>query len=352
MTLGTFSDKTLSAQAALLDQNFAAIEAELQALATAQTTAPTASVIVQNQPSAIGSTAILNNNPVTRIDWSAINGSAAQNYDGLSVDVGGYGGRAFHDVGAGGVGLVSAVSGAVNIPASAAIPAHCQGVGGYARTYSTSTGAVGVYGQSDSAVSGSYLVAGNFLAQDHGNSGTAVGIEIDMNIDNAATSCVGLDITGGATVEPTSGYGVRVRPIGVFTSPPKRWQTGLYVEEGSSVVGAKINAAASSASSPSMPFQMFYRNSAGAVTQGMNLMVDGGGNVTFQSTTEGTIVCMSSMSAGVPQYNFRATGNQCGFFGSVGTSKPTVSGSKGGNAALASLISALASLGLITDSTS
>jgi hypothetical protein len=34
----------------------------------------------------------------------------------------------------------------------------------------------------------------------------------------------------------------------------------------------------------------------------------------------------------------------------IGT-KPTVSGSKGGNAALASLISALASMGLITDKT-
>lgn len=39
-----------------------------------------------------------------------------------------------------------------------------------------------------------------------------------------------------------------------------------------------------------------------------------------------------------------------GFFGSTGTSKPTVTGSRGGNAALASLLTALASLGLITDS--
>jgi hypothetical protein len=339
----TLSGKTLEI---LLDQNFAEIEAQIQALANTPS-----GVLVQNQPSAIGATAILNNNPATRIDWSAINGAAAQNYDGLAVDVGGYGGRAFHTIGAGGVGTVSAISGAVNIPASSAIPAHCQGVGGYARTYSTSAGAVGVFGQSDSAVSGSYLVAGNFLAQDHGNSGTAVGIEIDMNIDNAATTCVGLDITGGATVEPTSSNGVRVRPIGIFTSPPTRWQVGLCVEEGSSVVGAKIDAAASSASSPSMPLQMFYRNSSGVPTQGMNMMVDGGGNLTLQTTTDGTIACLSSMFGGSPQYNFRATGNWCGFFGSIGGPKPTVSGSKGGNAALASLIAALASLGLITDST-
>ncbi len=41
-----------------------------------------------------------------------------------------------------------------------------------------------------------------------------------------------------------------------------------------------------------------------------------------------------------------------GFYGTTGIVKPSVSGSRGGNAALASLISALAALGLVTDSTS
>jgi len=41
-----------------------------------------------------------------------------------------------------------------------------------------------------------------------------------------------------------------------------------------------------------------------------------------------------------------------GFFGTTpASSRPVVSGSKGGNAALASLITTLASLGIITDST-
>lgn len=42
--------------------------------------------------------------------------------------------------------------------------------------------------------------------------------------------------------------------------------------------------------------------------------------------------------------------NALGFFGSPGGLKPTVSGSKGGNAALASLLTALSGLGLLTDS--
>ncbi|MEU5111721.1 hypothetical protein AB0G64_09495 [Streptomyces longwoodensis] len=48
---------------------------------------------------------------------------------------------------------------------------------------------------------------------------------------------------------------------------------------------------------------------------------------------------------------FRHLGSTAGFFGAAAAAKPTVTGAKGGNAALASLISALATLGLITDST-
>ena len=46
-----------------------------------------------------------------------------------------------------------------------------------------------------------------------------------------------------------------------------------------------------------------------------------------------------------------ALGNKLAFNGATPITKPTVTGSRGGNAALASLITALAQLGLITDST-
>lgn len=48
---------------------------------------------------------------------------------------------------------------------------------------------------------------------------------------------------------------------------------------------------------------------------------------------------------------FRHLGSTLGFYGATATTKPTVSGSRGGNAALASLLTALATLGLITDTT-
>lgn len=48
---------------------------------------------------------------------------------------------------------------------------------------------------------------------------------------------------------------------------------------------------------------------------------------------------------------FKHLGSQAGFFGATPVAKPTVTGSRGGNAALASLLTALVQLGLITDST-
>lgn len=48
---------------------------------------------------------------------------------------------------------------------------------------------------------------------------------------------------------------------------------------------------------------------------------------------------------------FQALGNKLAFNGATPVTKPTVTGSRGGNAALASLLTALDTLGLITDST-
>lgn len=48
---------------------------------------------------------------------------------------------------------------------------------------------------------------------------------------------------------------------------------------------------------------------------------------------------------------FKSDGS-VGFFGAGGVTRPTVTGSRGGNAALASLLTALSQLGLITDSSS
>jgi hypothetical protein len=57
-------------------------------------------------------------------------------------------------------------------------------------------------------------------------------------------------------------------------------------------------------------------------------------------------------STGTVQVNtaFQHSGSSLGFYGTTAISKPTVTGSRGGNAALASLLTTLANLGLLTDS--
>ena len=70
---------------------------------------------------------------------------------------------------------------------------------------------------------------------------------------------------------------------------------------------------------------------------GESLIVEGGVGIE-KSCTIGTVL--------------RHAGSSAGFFGTAPTTKPTVSGSRGSNAALASLLTALAGLGLLVDSSS
>jgi hypothetical protein len=71
------------------------------------------------------------------------------------------------------------------------------------------------------------------------------------------------------------------------------------------------------------------------------------------SATFGGKIWQANPDGSFHVYNaFAHEGSTLGFFGATPASKPTVSGSKGSNAALGSLLTALAALGLITDSSS
>ena len=74
----------------------------------------------------------------------------------------------------------------------------------------------------------------------------------------------------------------------------------------------------------------------GAMTVGTTLNVSGNVNFTLDLTVR----------------NIAHTGTLIGFYGGSVAVKPTVTGSRGGNAALASLLTALSGLGLLTDSSS
>ncbi len=64
----------------------------------------------------------------------------------------------------------------------------------------------------------------------------------------------------------------------------------------------------------------------------------------------GPVQVLTGSGAGLRLY--LGPNGETGFFGSVGTTKATVTGAKGSNAALASLLTALSGYGLVTDSTS
>jgi hypothetical protein len=54
---------------------------------------------------------------------------------------------------------------------------------------------------------------------------------------------------------------------------------------------------------------------------------------------------------GAAKHTLDATANKIGFFGATPATKATVTGAKGSNAALASLLTALVAYGIVTDST-
>lgn len=64
----------------------------------------------------------------------------------------------------------------------------------------------------------------------------------------------------------------------------------------------------------------------------------------------GTGCTLNLTTATTGELNLSDTGQKLGFFGAAAVVKPTVTGSKGANAALASLLTALANFGLLTDS--
>jgi hypothetical protein len=64
----------------------------------------------------------------------------------------------------------------------------------------------------------------------------------------------------------------------------------------------------------------------------------------------GTGCTLNLTTAATGELNLSDTGQKLGFFGATAVVKPTVTGSKGANAALASLLTALANFGLLTDS--
>jgi hypothetical protein len=77
-----------------------------------------------------------------------------------------------------------------------------------------------------------------------------------------------------------------------------------------------------------------------------------GGDITISPGSGVTANGAAQITTGGGTVRFKVNDTGMGFFAATPVAKPTVTGSKGGNAALGSLLTALANLGLVTDSTS
>jgi hypothetical protein len=99
-----------------------------------------------------------------------------------------------------------------------------------------------------------------------------------------------------------------------------------------------------------------FNSSSGAGGQGSMVTLSCGPGGLVEGGSEAYIVVGENFGGGIyllgQNVQVSWDGGKIGFFDALAASKPTVTGSRGGNAALASLLTALATLGLVTDSSS
>ena len=159
-------------------------------------------------------------------------------------------------------------------------------------------------------------------------------------------------VNGGITVDAPSTDPINLNQTG----------TGSYIRINGSTGEIDINGQTAS-SSIFVDAAASIGISAGA---GILIEADGAAGVTVATPSPGGPILLQTNGSGVDidiesagDVDISASGNvsvaqalgHLGFYGVTGITQPTVTGSRGGNAALHSLLSALANLGLIIDST-
>lgn len=157
--------------------------------------------------------------------------------------------------------------------------------------------------------------------------GTSHGISVNHQGTGGASSALNLASSN------TSFSTMQVSGVETTTGTLKLTHTGTGSDSGAAAVSLNL-AGAGTAS------QGIYLTGA---TTGDLIKLVNNATIQFSVSSAGNTLIKGTLDH---------DGSNVGFYGTSPISKPTVSGSRGGNAALASLITALANLGLITDSSS
>jgi hypothetical protein len=215
------------------------------------------------------------------------------------------------------------------------------------------------------------------LKSEEGGTGTVRAMTIDA--DTAALSLLG---DGGVTITGSTSFGVTASGVSVTAqqiSNAANYMTvqATYVGFGSSptvasaavavadVIRLEPDVTVSGSTTIVDPFcgvtvRAFQINSASAdVTNAATLRIEGDATISGGAALgSGYSLWVAGRTRQVGEFISLADtllgggGSNVGFFGSAGAAKQAPTGSRGGNAALASLLTALAAYGLITDSTS
>lgn len=208
-------------------------------------------------------------------------------------------------------------------------------------------------------VASNAAIAGSKVSPDFGNQN----IVTTGTCATGALSCTTLTPSGATslpsgpvfTVGATSpGFTMTARSTDAATTdmvfaPQAPWASATSTNRNSASCHFNIAAAAAGGTQGSFVIDFagtdrFTVTESSGVTQ---INVPGSGSLLRASSTK-----LAWDANGVQVYGtFTASGN-VGFYGGSATAKQTVTGSRGGNAALASLLTALAAIGLLTDSSS
>lgn len=166
------------------------------------------------------------------------------------------------------------------------------------------------------AIGGTIPAAGTFTTL---NANTSLTV-------NAANEATIFGTGSGNTYVALRGGAGSAKEVRLYTSTTRRWSLASTNDaESGSDTGSNFGIARYNDAGSFVSFPIQIIRSTGRVIIGHELDIDG---------------------------SFNHDGNTFGALGATPVTRPTVSGSRGGNAALASLCTALANLGLITDSTS
>jgi len=198
--------------------------------------------------------------------------------------------------------------------------------------------------------------------------GSLVGLELDVygggaDDFNAEGIRTGLDLIFGKYSSTNTTFGVgtmlRIRRSAAdgSTDTTSTMKRGIEVRDTYTVAAIDLSLAV-----PSGTYASAGGSLLGAIVieAGQRLAYSGDGSVwsAFDGTTwflangSSPIITATAGTGAVSVTGAFTIGGNVGFYGHASAAKPTVTGSRGANAALASLLTALSGLGLITDSSS